>query len=92
MYSYSVAILVSSLVVFIDDKIVKNEYLEKKDNSLFPLLVFARVLSIVIASVLFLFVSSIWFKNDSLLMIFQFSIFLVLLLFLMVTQLNYKQI
>ena len=75
MYSYSVTILVSSLVVFIDDKIVKNEYLEKKDNSLFPLLVFARVLSIVIASVLFLFVSSIWFKNDSLLMIFQFSIF-----------------
>lgn len=75
MYSYSVAILISCLVVFIDDKVVKNEYLDKKNSTLFPLLSLIRTLIIVIVSFLFILISSLWIKNDSLLMIFQFSVF-----------------
>ena len=75
MYSYSVAILISCLVVFIDDKVVKNEYLDKKDNTLFPLLSLIRALTIVIVSFLFILISSLWTKNDSLLRIFQFTVF-----------------
>jgi O-antigen/teichoic acid export membrane protein len=75
MYSYSVAILISCLVVFIDDKVVKNEYLDKKNSTLFPLLSLIRTLIIVIVSFLFILISSLWIKNDSLLRIFQFTVF-----------------
>lgn len=78
MYSYSVAIMISCLVVFIDDKVVKNEYLDKKDNTLFPLLSLIRTLTIVIISFLFILISSVWTKNDSLLRIFQFTVFFMI--------------
>lgn len=75
MYSYSVAILISCIVVFIDDKVVKNEYLDNKNSTLFPLLSLIRTLIIVILSSLFILISSLWIHNDSLLRIFQFTLF-----------------
>lgn len=75
MYSYSVAILISCLVVFIDDKVVKNEYLDEKNSTLFPLLSLIRTLIIVTVSFIFILISSLWFENDSLLRILQFAVF-----------------
>lgn len=75
MYSYSVAVLISCVVVFIDDKVVKNQYLENKNNGLFPMLSLIRTLTIIIVSLLYLLGSYIFGKNASLLRIFQFAIF-----------------
>lgn len=75
IYSYSISVLISSLVVIIDDKVLKDKYLDKKDSYLLFLTSILRILIIIIASILFYLFSVIWGTYNSTQMIFKFLLF-----------------
>lgn len=83
IYSYSISVLISSCVVVVDDKILKNRYLLDGDENLFSIAATIRVVLILLSSII-LYLIHHFFNLD-----ISFSFTLGFLIFFLTTNLSY---